>query len=39
LAHIHACMCTNGHAADRIMKHGVEHKLLEIFKALGLPCV
>jgi hypothetical protein len=25
--------CANGHAACRIMKHGVEHKLFEIFEA------
>jgi hypothetical protein len=24
-------------AMDRIMKHGVENKLLEIFEAFGLP--
>jgi hypothetical protein len=34
LAHIHACMCTNGHTAYKIMERDVEHKLLEIFEAL-----
>jgi hypothetical protein len=39
LAHIRARMCANGHIAYKIMKHGMEHKLLKIFEPLGLPCV
>jgi hypothetical protein len=37
--HLHMCVCTctNGHAACRIMKHDMEHKLFEIFKAFWLP--
>jgi hypothetical protein len=39
LANIRARMCTNGHTTYRIMERDMEHKLLEIFEALRLPCV
>jgi hypothetical protein len=36
LAHIRACMCTNGHVQARHKKHRVEHELSDIFEALRL---
>jgi hypothetical protein len=39
LAHIHVCMCSNGHPTGLGQDGLMEHILLEIFIVPRLPCV